>query len=61
MGDLDVLTPLINSQDTLCSQDQTSVTENPMAWGRLYPENKFLKIEGLNPEHYFCLCMRQIL
>lgn len=48
MGDLDVLTPLINSQDPLCSQDQITITENPTAWGRLYPENEFLKIEGLN-------------
>jgi hypothetical protein len=46
MGDLDVLTPLINSQDPLCSQDQITITENPTAWGRLYPENEFLKIEG---------------
>lgn len=46
MEDLDVLTPLINSQDLLCSQEQISVPENPSAWGRLYPENKCLKIEG---------------
>lgn len=47
MGDLDVLTPLINSQDLLCSQEEISETENPLAWGRLYPENEFLKIESL--------------
>lgn len=47
MGDLDVLTPLINSQDPLSSQDQKSVPENPNAWGRLYPENEHLKIQGL--------------
>lgn len=47
MGDLDVLTPLVNSQDPLCSQDQISVPENPNAWGRLYPENEYLKIQGL--------------
>lgn len=46
MGDLDVLTPLINSQDPLCNQDQ--LPENPNAWGRLYPENESLKIEGFN-------------
>lgn len=46
MGDLDVLTPLVNSQDPLSSQDQTLVSENPNAWGRLYPENTLLKIEG---------------
>lgn len=47
MSDLDVLTPLINSQDILSSQDQVSIPDNPNAWGRLYPENEFLKIEGL--------------
>lgn len=47
MGDLDTLTPLINSQDPVNSQDQISVPENPNAWGRLYPENEGLKIEGL--------------
>lgn len=48
MSDSDVLTPLINSQDSLCSQDKKSTLENLNAWGRLYPENKNLKIEGLN-------------
>lgn len=48
MADLEVLTPLINSQDSLCSQEQISVPENPIAWGRLYPENEFLKIEGIH-------------
>lgn len=47
MADLEVLTPLINSQDPLYSQEQVSVPENPYAWGRLYPENDYLKIEGL--------------
>lgn len=47
MVDLNVLTPLINSQDTLCSQEQLSTSEIPFAWGRLYPENECLKIEGL--------------
>lgn len=47
MGDFDVLTPLINSQDLLCSQDKISTFENSNAWGRLYPENMNLKIEGL--------------
>lgn len=53
MGDLNVLTPLINSQDTLCSQEQISSPENPLAWGRLYPENECLKIEGLLVKHSF--------
>lgn len=48
MGDLEVLTPLINSQDSLCSQDQISNPETINAWGRLYPENECLKIEGLS-------------
>jgi len=48
MGDLEVLTPLINSQDSLCSQDQISNPETTNAWGRLYPENECLKIEGLS-------------
>lgn len=48
MGDLDVLTPLINSQDSLGSQEKISTLENSNVWGRLYPENKNLKIEGLH-------------
>lgn len=48
MGDSDILTPLINSQDSLSSQDQLSKPENTNAWGRLYPENECLKIEGLS-------------
>lgn len=48
MGDLEVLTPLINSQDSLCSQDQISSPETTNVWGRLYPENECLKIEGLS-------------
>jgi len=48
MDDLEVLTPLINSQDSLCSQDQILMPENTNAWGRLYPENECLKIEGLS-------------
>ncbi|XP_050428380.1 probable myosin light chain kinase DDB_G0292624 [Adelges cooleyi] len=51
MGDLDVLTPLINSQEPLCSQGM-SVLENPNAWGRLYPENESLKIEDLVKDEY---------
>lgn len=47
MGDLDILTPLINSQDSLCSQDKILTLQNENAWGHLYPENKNLKIEGL--------------
>lgn len=47
MGDGDVLTPLINSQEPSCSQGLlTADTSN--AWGRLYPENKSLKIEGFS-------------
>lgn len=62
MGDLDVLTPLINSQDSLCSQDKISILENSNAWGRLYPENENLKIEGLNfHKKFFNLQILQIL
>ncbi|XP_050535337.1 serine/threonine-protein kinase Chk2-like isoform X2 [Daktulosphaira vitifoliae] len=43
MGDLDVLTPLINSQEPSCSQG-FSVIDSSNAWGRLYPENESLKI-----------------
>ncbi|KAE9539381.1 hypothetical protein AGLY_004633 [Aphis glycines] len=52
MGDLEVLTPLINSQDSLCSQDQISNPETTNAWGRLYPENECLKIEDLVKDNY---------
>lgn len=48
MGDSEILTPLINSQDSLNSQEQISKPENTNAWGRLYPENECLKIEGLS-------------
>lgn len=48
MEDVDVLTPIINSQDLVTSQDQISMLDNPNAWGRLYPENPNLKIEGLS-------------
>lgn len=47
MGDLDVLTPLINSQDSLSNADKIPKLVNPNAWGRLYPENESLKIEGV--------------
>jgi len=53
MGDFEVLTPLMNSQDTLCSQEQITIPANPNAWGRLYPENEFLKIEGIHFHSYF--------
>ncbi|XP_060875679.1 serine/threonine-protein kinase Chk2-like isoform X2 [Metopolophium dirhodum] len=52
MGDSDILTPLINSQDSLSSQDQISKPENTNAWGRLYPENECLKIEDLVKDNY---------
>jgi len=60
MGDSDILTPLINSQDSLSSQDQISKPENTNAWGRLYPENECLKIEGLSV-YYLILCMIKCL
>lgn len=47
MEDQDVLTPIINSQDLLCSQEQILAPDISNVWGRLYPENKCLKIEGL--------------
>ncbi|XP_015380328.1 PREDICTED: ovarian-specific serine/threonine-protein kinase Lok-like [Diuraphis noxia] len=52
MGDSEILTPLINSQDSLSSQDQISKPENTNAWGRLYPENEYLKIEDLVKDNY---------
>lgn len=55
MCDSDVLTPLINSQDPLCSQEKISMPNNPNAWGRLYPENECLKIEGLHVYRHFYL------
>jgi len=58
MCDTDVLTPLINSQDPLCNQEQISIQNNLNAWGRLYPENKHLKIEGIHIcKHFHILCI----
>lgn len=53
MEDIDILTPIINSQDLVASQEQISMVDNPNAWGRLYPENPNLKIEGLLNQCYF--------
>jgi len=61
MGDSDILTPLINSQDSLSSQDQICKPENTNAWGRLYPENEYLKIEGLSVYYYLILCIIKLL
>jgi len=55
MADSEILTPLINSQDSLSSQDQISKPENTNAWWRLYPENEYLKIEGLSTTYYLIL------
>lgn len=60
MGDLDTLTPLINSQDPVNSQDQISVPVNPNAWGRLYPENEGLKIEGLYTWYFLFIIITKI-
>jgi len=61
MGDSEILTPLINSQDSLSSQDQIPKPENTNAWGRLYPENECLKIEGLSIQYCLNLCMIKLL